>query len=51
MDQRTITEAKDYVIYDEDDEMWTYNEVKNSNPALDAMDFVVDLSTTDLKSI
>ena len=42
----TITEAKDYVIYDEDDEMWTYNEVKNSNPALDAMDFVVDLSTT-----
>ena len=24
----TITEAKDYVIYDEDDEMWTYNESK-----------------------
>ena len=49
--KRTITEAKDYVIYDEDDEMWTYNEVKNSNPALDAMDFVIDLATTDLKSV
>ena len=49
MDQGTITEAKDYVIYDEDDEMWRYDESKSGNPALDAMDFVIDLSTTDLK--
>tara|TARA_B100000282_G_scaffold255278_1_gene201168 strand:+ start:828 stop:1118 length:291 start_codon:yes stop_codon:yes gene_type:complete len=47
----TITEAKDYVYYDEEDEMWRYDESKSGNPALDAMDFVCDLSTTDLKSI
>ena len=47
----TITEAKDYVFYDEEDEMWRYDESKSSNPALDAMDFVIDLATTDLKSI
>ena len=47
----TITEAKDYVTYDKEDEMWVYDESKSSNPALDAMDFVIDLSTTDLKSI
>ena len=47
----TITEAKDYVTYDEEDEMWVFDESKSSNPALDAMDFVIDLATTDLKSI
>lgn len=47
----TITEAKDYVTYDEEDEMWVFDESKSSNPALDAMDFVIDLATTDLKSV
>lgn len=47
----TITEAKDYVFYDEEDEMWRYDESKSGNPALDAMDYICDLSTTDLKSI
>ena len=44
----TIAEAKDYVYYDEEDEMWIYDESKSSNPALDAMDFVIDLGTTDI---
>ena len=48
-----IAEAKDYVHYDEEGEMWTYNELKNSNPALDAMDFVCDLAETtpDFKNL
>ena len=43
-----VKEAKDYVIYDKEDEMWVYDEEKSSNPGLDAMDFVIDLATTDV---
>lgn len=40
-----IAEAKDLVVYDEEDEMWVYDAEKASNPGLDAMDFVVEIST------
>ena len=40
-----ISEAKDLVVYDEEDEMWVYDAEKASNPGLDAMDFVVGIST------
>lgn len=42
-----IAEAKDLVYYDKEDEMWRYDESKSSNPALDAMDFVVEISTME----
>ena len=40
-----IAEAKDLVVYDEEAEMWVYDAEKASNPGLDAMDFVVEIST------
>lgn len=43
-----VNDANDYVIYDKEDEMWVYDEEKSSNPGLDAMDFVIDLATTDV---
>ena len=42
-----IAEAKDLIYYDKEDEMWRYDESKSSNPALDAMDFVVEISTME----
>ena len=40
-----IAEAKDLVVYDEEADMWIYDAEKASNPGLDAMDFVVEIST------
>ena len=40
-----ISEAKDLIYYDKEDEMWRYDESKSGNPGLDAMDFVAEIST------
>ncbi|MDA9991647.1 hypothetical protein N9E35_01430 [Candidatus Marinimicrobia bacterium] len=42
-----IAEVKDLITYDQEDEMWVYDESKSSNPGLDAMDFIIDLATTN----
>lgn len=43
-----IAGAKELICYDEENEMWGYDESKSSNPGLDAMDFIVDLAHLDL---
>lgn len=42
-----IAEVKDLITYDQEEEMWVYDESKSSNPGLDAMDFIIDLATTN----
>jgi len=39
-----IAEVKDLITYDQEDEMWVYDESKSSNPGLDAMDILINLA-------
>jgi hypothetical protein len=42
-----IKSAKELIIYDEEDDMWGYDEERWSNPPLDAMDLIVHIATLD----
>jgi hypothetical protein len=42
-----IKSAKELITYDEEDEMWIYDEERCSNPPLDAMDLIVHIATLD----
>jgi hypothetical protein len=35
------------ITYDEEDEMWVYDEERCSNPPLDAMDLIVHIATLE----
>jgi hypothetical protein len=42
-----IKSAKELITYDEEDEMWVYDEERCSNPPLDAMDLIVHIATLE----
>ena len=42
-----IKSAKKLITYDEEDEMWVYDEEGCSNPPLDAMDLIVHIATLE----
>ena len=42
-----IKSAKELITYDEEGDMWIYDEERCSNPPLDAMDLIVHIATLD----